>query len=50
MQRFMACSRLDRGEAESIVQWKLDHYAGLYGEGKLTLARAAREAGVPFGR
>ncbi|PYU79825.1 MAG: hypothetical protein DMG50_22560 [Acidobacteria bacterium] len=26
--------------------WKLDHYSRLYGNGKLTLARAAREAGV----
>jgi len=25
---------------------KLDHYSRLYGNGKLTLARAAREAGV----
>ena len=32
--------------SKAIVQWKLDHYAGLYGEDKLTLARAAREAGV----
>ena len=32
--------------SKAIVQWKLDHYAGLYGEGKLTLARAAREASV----
>ena len=32
--------------SKAIVQWKLEHYAGLYGEGKLTLARAAREAGV----
>ena len=32
--------------SKAIRQWKLDHYAGLYGEGKLTLARAAREAGV----
>ena len=26
--------------------WKLDHYSRLYGSGKLTLARAAHEAGV----
>lgn len=25
---------------------KLEHYARLYGDGKLTLARAARDAGV----
>ena len=30
----------------AIKDWKLEHYARLYGEGKLTLARAAREAGV----
>ncbi|HEY2971519.1 MAG TPA: UPF0175 family protein [Pyrinomonadaceae bacterium] len=30
----------------AIQDWKLDHYARLYGDGKLTLARAAREAGV----
>ena len=32
--------------AKAIEQWKLDHYARLFGAGKLTLARAAREAGV----
>ncbi len=32
--------------SNAIGQWKLDHYARLYGEGKLTLARAAREADV----
>lgn len=32
--------------AKAIRQWKLDHYVRLYGEGKLTLARAARDAGV----
>jgi hypothetical protein len=26
----------------AIRDWKLDHYSKLYGEGKLTLARAAR--------
>lgn len=31
---------------KAIAEWKLEHYARLYGEGKLTLARAAREAGV----
>ena len=30
----------------AIQDWKLDHYARLYGDSKLTLARAAREAGV----
>jgi predicted HTH domain antitoxin len=29
-----------------IQDWKLDHYSRLYGSGKLTLARAAREARV----
>ena len=34
----------------AIQDWKLDHYSRLYGNGKLTLARAAREAGVlPLG-
>lgn len=32
--------------SKAIQQWKLDHYVRLYGEGKLTLARAAREARV----
>ena len=32
--------------AKAIRQWKLEHYARLYGDGKLTLARAARDAGV----
>lgn len=32
--------------SKAIRQWKLEHYARLYGEGKLTLARAAREAEV----
>ena len=27
-------------------QWRMDRCARLYGEGKLTLARAAREAGA----
>lgn len=31
---------------KAIAEWKLEHYAKLYGEGKLTLARAARDAGV----
>ncbi len=32
--------------SRAIRQWKLEHYARLYGDGKLTLARAARDAGV----
>lgn len=30
----------------AIKEWKLEHYARLYGDGKVTFARAAREAGV----
>ena len=32
--------------ATAVVDWKLEHYAKLYGERKITLARAAHEAGV----
>jgi len=32
--------------ATAVADWKLEHYAKLYGEHKITLARAAREAGV----
>ncbi len=32
--------------SKAIQQWKLEHYARLYGDGKLTLGRAARDAGV----
>ena len=32
--------------SNAIQQWKLEHYVRLYGDGKLTLARAARDAGV----
>ena len=32
--------------SRAIQDWKLDHYSRLYGNGKLTLARAARGAGV----
>lgn len=32
--------------SHAIAEWKLDHYATEYGQGKLTMARAAREAGV----
>jgi predicted HTH domain antitoxin len=31
---------------KAVGDWKREHYARLYGEGKMTLARAAREAGV----
>ncbi len=31
---------------KAIGEWKLQHYAKQYGERKMTLARAAREAGV----
>jgi predicted HTH domain antitoxin len=30
----------------AIKDWKLEHHARLYGEGKITLAHAAGEAGV----
>ena len=32
--------------SRAIQEWKLEHYSRLYGNGKLTLARAAREAEV----
>ena len=32
--------------SNAVRQWKLEHYVRLYGDGKLTLARAARDAGV----
>ena len=32
--------------SKAIQQWKLEHYARLYGDRKLTLARAARDAGI----
>ena len=32
--------------ASAVRDWKLEHYARQYGEGKVTLARAARDAGV----
>lgn len=32
--------------SKAIREWKLEHYARLYGDGKITLARAARDAGV----
>ena len=32
--------------ARAIAEWKLEHFARLYGDGKISLNRAAREAGV----
>ncbi len=32
--------------SNAVRQWKLEHYFRLYGDGKVTLARAARDAGV----
>ena len=32
--------------AKAVREWKLEYYARQYGDGKLTLARAAREADV----
>ena len=32
--------------SQAIRQWKLEHYVRQYGDGKLTLAQAARDAGV----
>ncbi len=32
--------------ASAVHDWKLEHCARQYGEGKVTLARAARDAGV----
>ena len=32
--------------SRGIQNWKLEHYVRQYGEGKVTLARAARDAGV----
>jgi len=32
--------------ATAVADWKLEHYAKLCGERRITLARAAREAGV----
>jgi predicted HTH domain antitoxin len=36
--------------ARSLEEWKLDYYARRYGEGELTLGRAAEEAGVSLWR
>ncbi len=30
----------------SLKEWKLDHYSQEYGQGRMTLARAAEESGV----
>lgn len=32
--------------SKAVHEWKLEHYVRLYGDGKFTLARAARDAGV----
>lgn len=32
--------------AKAVREWKLEHYARQYGDGKLTMARAARDASV----
>ena len=32
--------------SNAVREWKLEHYSRLYGDGKVTLARAARDAGV----
>ncbi|MYD89301.1 MAG: hypothetical protein F4Y08_03025 [Caldilineaceae bacterium SB0662_bin_9] len=32
--------------AKAVHDWKLEYYARQYGDGKLTMARAARDAGV----
>ena len=34
--------------AKAVREWKLEHYARQCGDGKLTMARAARDAGVPL--
>ena len=46
------CEQTDRSTTirkllhRAIAEWKRDFYARQYGEGKMTLARAAQEAGV----
>ena len=35
--------------ASAIGRWKLQHYAAAYGQGKISLARAARSASVSMG-
>ncbi len=39
-------TKLRRDLRSTVEDWKLDHYARQYGERKLTLASAARHAGV----
>jgi predicted HTH domain antitoxin len=52
LERIEAAERADRSTTlrklltKAIEDWKLEHYAQQYGNGKLSLARAAREAGV----
>ena len=36
----------DVSEVRDHLCWKLEHYVRQYGEGRVTLARAARDAGV----
>ncbi len=52
LERIESAEQADRSTTlrrllqKAVVAWKLDHSARLYGEGKLTLMRAARDAGV----
>jgi predicted HTH domain antitoxin len=52
LQRIEATEQADRATtlrrllARAIGEWKMEHFASEYGAGKLSLARAAREAGV----
>lgn len=46
VEQFDRSTTVRRLLSKAIQQWKLEHYARLYGDGKLTLARAARDAGV----
>ncbi len=32
--------------SRAVGEWKKEHYARQYGDGKLTLSRAARQAGI----
>ncbi len=32
--------------AKAIAEWKIEHFARLYGNSKISLSRAAREAGI----
>jgi predicted HTH domain antitoxin len=40
------CTTVRKLLSHAIAQWKLDYYATQYGQVKLSVARAAREAGV----